>query len=357
MRNEQSPRPRNTGAQNPYESGLRACVDWVQATFKNVSVDDLITHVLALDIEEFRESNGEHGYQKCKRLDNIAIYYEGASNMGIHLKMTGQGCRLYEALSKDKKPWSLLLGMFLDMGANFTRIDGAIDDFQGYFKIDQIVRKIKRGELVSKFKKARSMESIEIKSGESKGMTIYYGSSKSRIQIRMYEKDFERENAGYELEKSVTVWNRTEIQARDERAQKIAEIIAQGDDLGNVISGILKHYLRFVVKGKDKKRSRWKTAPFWEKFLGEVEALKLTEKAPDRTVERTEEWLRKQVAPSLAVLMRAYDGDVGLLHNMIHSGDRRLKNKDYEMIDRFKRQNKTLDQGEIRGRKKSVNNL
>lgn len=339
MTKGRSPRIGNTGAQNTLQSGLRACIDWVQVTFKNVSVDDLITHILNLDLEEFRESNGEYGYQKCKRLDNIAVYYEGASNMGIHLKMTGQGCRLYEALSKNKKPWSLLFGMFLDMGAKFTRIDGAIDDFQGYFKIAQVVRKIKRGELVSKFQKARSMESIEIKSGESKGMTIYYGSSKSRIQIRMYEKDFERENAGFELEEDITIWNRTEVQARDERAQKIAEIIAKGENIGNVVAGILNYYLRFVVKGKDANRARWRTAPFWEKFLGEVEALKLTEKAPDRTVEKMEQWLERQVAPSLAVLVKAYDGDVGRLYEMIGRGSERLKGKDLEMIDRFKRQN------------------
>lgn len=356
MTKGRSPRIGNTGAQNTYESGLRACVDWVQATFKNVSVDDLITHILNLDLDEFRDIDyGQYGYRKCKRLDEIAVYYDGRDDMGIHLEMSGQGCRLYEALSKDKKPWSLLFGMFLDMGASFTRVDLAIDDFKGYFKIDQIVRKIKRGELVSKFRKARSMESIEIKSGESKGMTIYYGSSKSRIQIRMYEKDFERENAGCELEEDITIWNRTEVQSRDERAQKIAEVITKGEDIGDVVAGILNYYLRFVVKGKDANRARWRTAPFWEKFLNGVDKLRLTEKAPDRTVEKMEQWLERQVAPSLAVLMEAYDGDVGRLYEMIRRGSERLKDKDLEMIDRFKRQSKTLDQGTIKGKEKAFN--
>jgi phage replication initiation protein len=357
MVSEKCPRPRNTGAQNPSKSGLRACVDWVQATFKifgSELIDEFIFSVLGLDPADFREVNGEHGYQKCKRLDNIAIYYDGAAGMGVHLKMSGQGCRLYEALSRDKKPWSVLLGMFLDMEANFTRLDGAIDDFDGYFKIDQVVRKIKKGELVSKFKQARSMESIEIKTGDSKGTTIYFGSAKSRIQIRMYEKNLERENAGHELEEGITCWNRTEVQARDERAQAIAEVIAEDGDIGKVVSGILKHYLRFVVKGKDKKRSRWGTAPFWERFLGDVEALKLTEKAPDRTIEKTKAWLEKQVAPSLAALIKAYDGETEMIYQMIKDGNKRLKNKDLEMIDRFKRQNKSLDLGEIKGQERSI---
>lgn len=356
MKKERSPRTCNTGAQNTLKSGLRACVDWVQVTFKNVSVDDLITHILHLELDDFRDvDHGKYGYRKCKKMEEISVYHEGSKDMGIHLEMTGQGCRLYEALSKSKRqgrPWLVLLGMFLDIDANFTRIDAAIDDFHGYFKISQLIRKIKKGELISKFKKARGMESIEIKTGESKGMTIYYGSSKSRIQIRMYEKDHERENAGYELDENIKIWNRTEVQARDERAQKIAGIIARGEDIGDVVVGILSYYLRFVVKGKDTNRARWKTAPFWEKFLNGVDKLRLTEIAPDRTVEKMERWLEKQVAPSLAILMKAYDGDVGHLYQMISKGNKRLKDKDREMIARFKRQNKTLDRGGIKGKER-----
>jgi phage replication initiation protein len=260
VKKESRPRTCNTGAQNTLKTGLRACVDWVQATFKIVKPEQLITEVLGLKIDDFTEANGQFGYQKCKRLDNISVFYDGSAGMGIHLQMTGQGCRLYEALTKYDNPWVSIFDVFLKMQGSFSRLDVAIDDFAGYFSINQIVRRIKQGELVSKFKKARSMESIEIKTGESKGMTIYYGSAKSRIQIRMYEKNFERENAGYEIEEDVTCWNRTEVQARNERAQSIAEIIANDGQLGDVVQGILAYYLRFVVKGKDLNKARWKTA-------------------------------------------------------------------------------------------------
>lgn len=354
MNNLGRPRSCNTGAQNTSTEGLRACVDWVQATFKIAQPDQLISEVLQLKIDDFQESNGQFGYQKCKRLDNILIFYEGSPGMGIHLQMTGQGCRLYEALTKYENPWVSIFDVFLKMQASFSRLDVAVDDFDGYFDIGQIVRKIKRGELVSKFKKARSMESIEIKTGESKGMTIYYGSAKSRIQIRMYEKNMERENAGYEIEEGVDCWNRTEVQARNERAQSIAEIIANDGEIGDVVKGVLSYYLRFTTKGKDSNKARWKTAPFWEKFLGDVEKLKLTKKAPDRTVQRIEQWLEKQVSPSLAVLMQAYDGDVGRIYQMIKDGNTRLKDKDHEMIARFKIKNKALDHGEIKGQERFI---
>ncbi|MCG2968481.1 replication initiation factor domain-containing protein, partial [Escherichia coli] len=124
--------------------------------------------------------------------------------------------------------------------------------------------------LTSKFKKARTMETILIESGKGEGKTIYFGSSQSSIQVRMYEKNHEQAGKGNDTDNQV--WNRTEVQARDDRAQKIAEMIMLSEEdektVGEIVAGILKYYLRFLVKGKDKNRSRWKTAPFWDKFLG-----------------------------------------------------------------------------------------
>ncbi|RDZ05535.1 hypothetical protein C3744_29475 [Priestia megaterium] len=335
----------NRGAQNTSRSGLRACVDWVQATFKNVEVEQLIQDVLQLDLSMFYDTaKGGLGYKSCKQFGNISVFYDGKEDMGIHLQMTGQGCREYEALGKST--WKRL---FFDCfsfchDVKFPRLDVAIDDFEGYFKIPSLIRKIKNGELVSKFKRARKVEDIEIDTGDVKGTTIYYGSGQSRIQIRMYEKNHERQSKGFELEEGLEVWNRTEIQARDERATKIAEIIMLGEDspetIGQVVAGILKYYLRFTVKGRDSNRARWKTAPFWNKFLGNVEALRLTDVAPDRTVERTFNWVSNQVAPSLAVLLEAFDGDMEILKGFALEGKERLTEKEYKMIESFKNEQK-----------------
>ena len=337
----------NRGAQNTSESGLRACVDWIQATFKNVEVEQLITQILKLELDLFYEAErGNLGYRKCKKFGHISVFYDGQENMGIHLQMTGQGCREYEFMNKST--WKELFSDCFTYcpEVKFTRMDVAIDDFKGYFKIPSLVRKIKNRELVSKFKEATKIEKLDIETGNAKGMTVYYGSAQSRIQIRMYEKNHERESKGVVLEEGLEVWNRTEIQARDERATKIAEIIALGDEgeetIGQVVSGILKHYLRFTVKGKDSNRARWKTAPFWDKFLGDVEALRLTEVAPDRTVQKTMSWVSKQVAPSLAVLLEAFDGDMDILKGFVLEGRERLTEKEYKMIEAFKQEKSLL---------------
>lgn len=329
----------NRGAQNTYGNGLRACVDWVQATLKFVSVEQLISSVLSLDMLDFHESeNGKYGYQNSKRFGHIAIYYNGREDMGIHLEISGQGCREYELLQKQS--WQELFQKLFICEANFTRLDIAIDDFEEHFKIPGIVRRIKNRQLISKFKNAVRIENIDIETGGTQGNTVYFGASTSRIQIRMYEKNHERMARGHELMEGVESWNRTEIQARKERAQRIAKIIADGDTesdtIGQTVTGILKYYMRFLVKGTDKNRARWKTAPFWEKFLGNVEELRLTDVAPDKTIEKSELWVDKQVAPTLAKLHYAYDGDMDLIKRIITDGAKRLKEKDYAMIERFK---------------------
>ncbi|SFX52871.1 Replication initiation factor, partial [Thermoactinomyces sp. DSM 45891] len=189
----------NTGAQNTSRTGLRALVDWVGATLKNVSLEALIEGILDLNKDDFAElDRGGNGYRKSLRLGNITIYYDGNEGMGIHLKMSGQGCREYEGYGKRK--WPHLLAMILDLDSNITRLDLALDDFTGYFKIPQIEKKVKSGEVQSKFREATNYEKIRLSDGYRKGQTIYLGSSSSLLKVRFYDKYKEALKDGNESE-------------------------------------------------------------------------------------------------------------------------------------------------------------
>ena len=329
----------NTGAENTNQSGLRACVDWVQATFKNLFSYQELVDILGLKSNEFYDCGGMYGYKSGLRFGHIAIFYDGNAEMGIHLEMSGQGCREYE--SYNQLSWKELFLECFRHDAHFSRLDVAVDDFRGYFTISSLKRRIKNRECISKFKNAISIEKLDLESGDSKGETIYFGSASSRLQVRMYEKNHERQGKGFELEEGLDVWNRVELQTRNERSETIATLIATDyQELGKMVCGILKHYIRFAIPDKkDSNRSRWKTAKFWEKFLGQVEKLRLSEVAPDRTVEKTLSWVDRQVTPSLAVLYEAFDGDFELLQGLILNGADRLTDKHRDMITRFKLKN------------------
>jgi phage replication initiation protein len=345
------------GAQNTSGGALRALVDWVSVTLKNVhDVHDVID-LLGLPRENFCEfPTGKYGYKSHMRFGHIAIYYDGRSDMGIHIEMSGQGCREFEQYTK--RDWSQFFALLLNLDVNFTRLDLAIDDFRGYFTIQQVINKVRRGHVASRFKEARRSDSYKIATGENTGMTVYFGDASSRLQVRFYDKYKERVSKGHEILEGVTCWNRIECQLRKERAMAAAVMIAnESYNVGQMVMGILANYIRFLVPSKDANKSRWKTCDWWEEFLHGVEKLKLTQVAPDATIERAKSWVERQVAPTLAMLYEAFDYDEDLIWDFIREGLPRLTDKHKDMIRRFKEEQGRIEEDREERRQKIKDNL
>jgi phage replication initiation protein len=326
----------NRGVENTNQSGLRSLVDWVQVTFLHVKNLREVLEIIGMEDAEFADmENGLFGYRGQLRRGNISVLYDGQPGTGIHLLMTGSGCRQFE--EESEIDWYIFFKRIIEVQGRLTRLDVAVDDFEGYFKVPYLIRISKEGRCRSKFKKARYMETIDLEDGSTGGSTIYFGSPSSDIQIRVYEKNHEREAAGKELEEGTEIWNRTEIQARDERAFMIAAYIASGEmELGQIVAGILKNYVNFCDKDKDSNKGRWAVSKFWLKFLGDVEPLKLTLVAKDKTLEDSQDWIDKQVDKTLAKLWLAYDGKIEWLMQRLERGADKLNETDILFIDQTK---------------------
>nr|WP_255350589.1 hypothetical protein [Anoxybacillus sp. KU2-6(11)] len=95
------------------------------------------------EAEFFQLKNGKYGYKQGVAFQGnpvLSVYYDGADDMGIHLEMTGQGCRLFE-LHTSINWHELFYRLVYEYEVNITRLDVAIDDFVGYFKINSLVKK------------------------------------------------------------------------------------------------------------------------------------------------------------------------------------------------------------------------
>lgn len=347
----------NTGAQNTERDGLTSCVDWLGVTFKNVQDVQIICDLLGIEISNFKESKvGGMGYMKSTRFGGIAIYFEGRKDMGIHVEMSGQGCRHFEKYSSSD--WITFFRVIVLLEINVTRLDLAVDDYKGYFTLKQVREKIRRKCVKSRFKDAIEMKKTRLATGESRGETVYFGSGKSMIQIRFYDKLLEREEAGKIVDEHITFWQRTEIQMRDERAMSaILILINEVENLGQFICGTLKNYLNFLVEDKDKNKARWKVCKWWDKFLGDVDKISLTIKQPDNTIERSHDWMTHQVETSMAMLYEAFEEDMTLFADLIQSGKRRLEDKHYDIINRFKSENVDINYEEFRKKQQKKNSI
>ena len=70
-----------------------------------------------------------------------------ALDMGIHVEMTGQGCRYFEGL--ENNDWIEFFNLLRSLGAKFKRLDIALDDYKKMIKFSTVKEKIRSGEVVS----------------------------------------------------------------------------------------------------------------------------------------------------------------------------------------------------------------
>lgn len=320
----------NTGAQS---TGKRILIDWFAFTLPHGS--DMFA-VLGIPAQDFTVIETKiMGYSCMYMHGDIKVFTSDREDMGVHCEFSGSACREYEFFFENS--WIGLIKRIREIKGQFSRIDIAIDDFDGIFTLEQIEQKVKNAELVSCFRKGRVLEEYNLSKKDKLGKTIYFGSPQSRIRIRMYDKAIEqllkeqssREAEAIRLESKdcvstevrklnkqireeenrqerlncKQVWIRTEVQSRDDRADLIADYIALGLPLGQVMCGVLSRYLSFVEPSEtDSNKSRWKVSEFWQQFLGDVEKLKLTIQKIQRTVKQIKDWVIRQVAPSLALM-------------------------------------------------------
>lgn len=336
-----SPRYRNTGAENTSQSSLNALVDWLQVTFKNEILLTKILDLLEMKRKDFFESTGKYGYSKGLYHEGITILYRPHSNeMGVHLQISGTGCRILE--TRENFNWITFLKKIYDYAENegieinISRLDIALDDHQGIFSIKEVIKKVKRGELTSKFKKAIRIETIDIESGRSEGNTVYFGRASSNIRIRMYEKNHEIKYKYKDLNlDEKEVWNRIELQLRNERAMKMFLILVNKNDydFAREVKGVLSTYLQFRNRTSDKNKSRWPTWKKWNKFIGEVEKIKLTVSEKEKSLIHSYIHVEKQYSALLATFERA-----GLSVDMLlRAGEEKMTEKHLVKIEQYKR--------------------
>jgi phage replication initiation protein len=307
---------------------LECIFDWLEFTIHSLNEEEVILQVLKLNLADFIElPKGRYGYKKQLALGHISVLYNGADDMGIHVILSGKGCREYET---DSTLLELLDRIMLYDG-KCTRIDMAMDDKTGdIIPFDKIIEAIQEGTVSSRWKTSTELIKRKLHDGEIVGRTINIGSRKSKMYMRIYDKALEQ---GQD-----TPWYRIEMEIKDERAENLQSILLFESQIGQVFAKIINNYIRFLEPNEDSNRSRWPTAPWWEKLIQEIGKTSLTRKPEDRTVEDVREWVRQQVGPSLALLFIADDNSLEDIMRTIYAGRARLKEKHMRLLSKTKKE-------------------
>ena len=229
--------------------------DWLSFTSKVHTPDQLIA-ALGLSHVPWTETKGARGYRDRKYFSCISIHYNGRSDMGVWVEMSGQGCRTFESLSK--VGWEGIFSFIRDNGLKITRLDVAYDDHSGILNIREIASDTQAGMYISRSDYWETVLS-------SKGTTVQIGSPQSKVLIRIYDKAAERG-------KTDEHWIRVELQLRDDRAVQFTKIPLP---IGQAFSGVLLNYLRYVEPGDDSNKWRWPMTGYWFNLVQDAEKISI----------------------------------------------------------------------------------
>lgn len=282
--------------------------DWLSFTAKTANPFFLV-ELLGLEDAPWEVIKGARGYQERLYFNCISIHYNGREDMGVWCEMSGQGCRAFESLSSlpaDK--WENLFYSIREYSLNITRLDIAYDDHIGVLDINQLIQDTRHQGYISKSEYWEIIES-------SKGQTIQFGSPKSDVLIRIYDKARERNCPASEH------WIRCELQLRRERAIKFTQLPYA---IGERFCGVMVNYLRFVDPDYlDSNKWRWPIKSYWGDFLENAQAIKLYE-APgmEYNLDRCERYVIGQAGNAIEAYIKIRGVD-GFLDTLKHRSTRR----------------------------------
>lgn len=335
-------------------SGLKVSVDWLAFTVhEHFSVESVI-EFLGLDGTMFSPApRGANGYKSMINLDgyHLSILSDGNSDMGIHVNISGSAIghvlSCYVNKNSDVNPFdgslafevselsqTVLFSFLSDVCkiGTIVRMDVAIDDCEHvHFSLSDIQSYLDAGLVVSKFRTYTNNISRKVSTGEMMGGTIYFGSGKSDVRLRIYDKQLEH-NTKHPNDIVNYPWVRWEFQLRNNRAMMAVRYLLNGESLGMVASGILNNYFRIIVND-DCNRSRCSTCSLWLNFVGSISKLSLTVKSVPKTLDDKKNWIVQQVLPTLTGIIIADGGSYDIITDHWDSSLMRMKSDMISIIN------------------------
>lgn len=277
-------------------TGNRIIIDWVSFTTCKHDVVELV-NLLGLAGCPFETVNGAKGYQYREYFSGISIHFSEdrtAQNGFIWLEMSGQGCRAFETYGTGDYETLFNLSRQYPEECRIKRLDVAFDDRENVFNIDQICDETKAEHFVSRLKTYEVIYS-------NKGNATYFGSQKSNIYIRFYDKAKER---GYD---NGLHWVRCELQLRDVNSQGFVNRL-KDESIQDLYLGVLKNYVSFRVPDEfDSNKRRWDVAAWWDSFLSVAVPISVYDKpGVEYNLSACERYVMTQPVGSIQTLIKIY---------------------------------------------------
>lgn len=301
-------------------NGLMAiALDYLRISFETMTPEQVIQDVLHMNIKDFAISGGNASMLYKASLNYSGFNYiriftrsEKTDEVGALLQISGRGCRSMEfILEQQNRTWlDLLYIATMPNSGKVTRIDLAINDYDGWFDINDLIKRAMNGDYKSRFRS----EPV-IHGNQYAGWTLEFG-KRGNVFFRFYEKDKEVASKLGSSKSDVGIKNRYELQIGDtQKAMQVVHDWIIHDDIVPTIYGYFDRYITFFeyidpkIKEQDDyvepdtdERPIWET---WHYFVLKSKTIVFETLPEEITLERSLAWIQRSVAPTLKLLDEA----------------------------------------------------
>lgn len=343
---------------------MNIALDWLSVSVRTPKDKDISVIALMQDIVDLMYLGSFYKravlvgsskyYASIYRIDDISFklakQFENASyRQGVMIEFTSNGLSNYihyltsigvtlEAVLRDLRSCTVA-----GYNVNFPRLDICMDDIcaegeRPLLRMDRIYEAWAEHYFCSRARAIDRDHKLDFKSDDGNlfkdgkvcdhkkkdkiGRTIYFGSRKSSVCVRFYDKRVEQQQKGRVVPDNVKHWVRCEYEFHQERACAVVAMLIDNDwdeFVQQYVRCVLGH-LRFIVPD-DSNRSRCSTCRWWVKFLDNVCRAEHFFIPPKQALQgdKTVSWLRRSVLPTVWAYISTVGTDV-FLNEVVEQG-------------------------------------
>lgn len=303
-------------------------LDWLAFTLPvEYGLDRALEIIYSLFGEMTPSERGLKGYKQVFQLKSGGFVGHDSSRpeMGLHCVLPSGALGAY-----DLDPYSIIDVIYTEKG-HVARFDIAFDDYDGFIDISEAERAIVADEIISRLRGVTRVisrniqlvnyghmdEEVELSrmtTGKRNGLfgsTLYIGSRKSDLFIRIYDKRVE--SGCIEMDH----WVRVEISVKGKRARSMAPQLKD-----HSLQELLNGHISFREPREGIKKVEWPHAAWWSGFIETTKDDRITLPKPKRNYETIKNHIFTQAVKNIAAL-EAVEGEE-ILDEIIRTGRQKL---------------------------------
>lgn len=228
-----------------------------------------------------------------------------------------------------------LLQLFKEYRFESTRVDLAIDDFDRQIQSKDLRDALESGdyayfrdyEWVQSGSRSKSKNKRKLKPGSS--FTGYLGSPRGDKEAYIYDKAAESNGDVMSI--------RTEVRFKDERSQRVIEILLSAEKISETIAEMVIGAIDFRDRAGDRRAYRCPRLSWWSQFVDSItpDVLKIPAAKRQLLLNAIPDWLNHQVSSSLAFL-KDYWGDLkfdDFLDSLLANGRKRRSPRQQALLE------------------------